>query len=407
MARERGENGIKQIENGKWQIRITYTDSIGKRRTFKRQVETISEAKRLRKQFLAELDSTGEKILDGERLTFEKLSAVFRERKVFPARYVSGRKIAGLRSHTSVSANLNTLNANFGAKRVKTITPSDVEIFKASRLATPVIREINLKKVTSDEKGKRKITVEKAEQKTERTIASVNREIETLRTVLRFAVREGWLSRSPFDVATNLVSKADENRRDRTLSHEEEKRLLDALSIPRRIHLFPIVMTALDTAMRRGELFKLRWSDVDLASGLIFIRATNTKTQTERIVGMTPRVESALRELREKAPDNQNGLIFGITDTIKTGWRSACRDAGIVNLRFHDLRHTAITRMVNENLPASEIMKTSGHTQVTTFQRYVNPTAETARRNAGRLSRYNDERMRELEAVHLEKDYLN
>lgn len=55
MARERGENGIKQLKDGKWQVRVTYTDSNGKRRAYKRQVETITEAKRVKNFFLMDL----------------------------------------------------------------------------------------------------------------------------------------------------------------------------------------------------------------------------------------------------------------------------------------------------------------------------------------------------------------
>ena len=109
---------------------------------------------------------------------------------------------------------------------------------------------------------------------------------------------------------------------------------------------------------------------------------------------MTPRLESALRELFELAPDKTDGLVFGLTNTIKTGLKSALAEAGVEDFRLHDSRHTAITRMVNEGLPSSEIMKTSGHTQMTTFQRYVNPTAETARQNAQRLGRYNESLMK-------------
>jgi integrase len=89
-------------------------------------------------------------------------------------------------------------------------------------------------------------------------------------------------------------------------------------------------------------------------------------------------------------------LVFGITNTIKNGWKSACRDAGIENLQFHDLRHTAITRMVGGGLAMSEIMKASGHTQTTTFQRYVNPSVETAKLNAQRLANYYAEQMNKL-----------
>jgi integrase len=114
---------------------------------------------------------------------------------------------------------------------------------------------------------------------------------------------------------------------------------------------------------------------------------------------MTRRVKEALLKIYELAPDKKTGLIFGITDNIKKAWKSACQEAEIENLRFHDLRHTSITRMVNEGLPSSEIMKTSGHTQMTTFQRYVNPTEETARRNAERLGQYNEVRMSELHKI--------
>ena len=135
-----------------------------------------------------------------------------------------------------------------------------------------------------------------------------------------------------------------------------------------------------------------------MANGLIFIRATNTKTQTERFVGMTERLENELKKLLETTPGNAEDPVFGLTNTVKTGLRSALKEAEIENFRLHDSRHTAITRMVNEGLPSSEIMKASGHTQITTFQRYVNPTAQTARENALRLSEYNKKRLTRIVA---------
>ena len=121
---------------------------------------------------------------------------------------------------------------------------------------------------------------------------------------------------------------------------------------------------------------------------------------------MTPRVKAALQKLNDQAADKENSLVFGITDTIKNGWKSACTDAGIEGLHFHDLRHTAITRMVSEGLPTAEIMKTSGHTQMTTFQRYVNPTMATAQANALRLGSYHAARMNEIEKA-AENKFIN
>lgn len=399
MGRERGENGIIQLEDGKWQVRVTYTESSGKRRVFKRKAETITDAKRLKKLFLAELENTGENALDGDRITFGKLAAIYKERKIFPAQYVNGRKIAGLRSHKTLLGKLNQLVSHFCQKRIKSFTVSDIEAYKAARISTPVVKEINIKKISINKEGKKLTSTEKVCRSSQRAISSVNRELELLRAMFSFAAREGWIARSPFDSSYSLISKADETKRNKILNFDEEKRLIKALTTPRRKHLLPLVLTAIDTAMRRGELFKLQWKDIDLVNGLIFIQATNTKTQTERVVGCTPRMIQALSQLYEVSPDKQNGLVFGITNTIKNGWRSACRDAGIIGLHFHDLRHTAITRMVAEGLPFAEVMKTSGHSQITTFQRYVNPTAETARRNAERLANYHEARMNELDEV--------
>lgn len=392
MARQRGENGIKPMPNGKWQVRVTYTDSSGVRRVFKRQADTITDAKALKKSFLRELDDMGESALSADRVTFEKLAEIYQGKKLIPAKYVNGRKVAGVRSLEPALANLRALVNHFGRKRIKSITASDVEDFKSARLTTP----------TKNDLLKAKSRREDVE--CTRSIASVNRELELLRAILNFAKREGCLLRSPFEFGANLISKADEARRDRVLSHDEEIRLLKALDRPRRRHLLPFVLAALDTSARRGELFKLRWNDVDFVNGLIFIRAMNTKTQTERFVGMTTRLEVELKKLKNLAPDKFNGLVFGLTSTVKTGLRSALQEAHIENFRLHDSRHTAITRMVNEGLPSSEIMKASGHTQITTFQRYVNPTAQTARENALRLSHYNQARLDEVAGSHSEDD---
>lgn len=147
-------------------------------------------------------------------------------------------------------------------------------------------------------------------------------------------------------------------------------------------------MTALDTGMRRGELLKLVWPDVDFALDLIRVRATNTKTERPRTIGMTPRVREALLALRKIAPPNYEGLVFGIKDTVKNAFLSALREAGIEDFRFHDCRHTAITRMIQAGIPATETMKISGHTQFVTFARYVNINEQAARKGAARLAEY-------------------
>jgi integrase len=91
--------------------------------------------------------------------------------------------------------------------------------------------------------------------------------------------------------------------------------------------------------------------------------------------------------------------VFGITNTIKTAFKSACEEAGIKDFRFHDCRHTATTRMIASGSPHTEVMKITGHTQLKTFLRYLNITPETARTVASRLSDYLAERQVSVDVV--------
>src|SRR5262249_16957896 len=155
-----------------------------------------------------------------------------------------------------------------------------------------------------------------------------------------------------------LISMASERKRDRVLMREEEAKLLAACETPTRKHLRPILVAALDTGLRKGELLKLRWLDVDLTNGLIRLRATTTKTEQPTTVGLTARLREELEKLWGKSPKKADLLVFGIKSDIKRGFASACEDAGIEDLRFHDLRHVATTRLVETKaLHTQEAMK--------------------------------------------------
>ena len=362
MPRERKGSILERKDGSIW-ARITYVDVSGKRKDVLRRADNRTHARQLIKGLLRELEDRGERSIESSRMTFEYLATRYTEAKIFPAEYHGNRKVAGLRSWRSPKGYVQVLVRHFGKRLLRDITHNDIERFKLERLKSPTA-------------------------KGERTIAAVNRELETLRAVLRFAIRQGWIARSPFEFGNPLISKADEIRRERVLTHQEENRLL-AVCSERRAHLRPILIAAMDTAMRRGELFKLKWSDIDLKERKIHVRATTTKTQRSRTVGITPRLITELQSLWELSPKIEDDLVFGITDTIKTAFASACKAAGIENFRFHDCRHTAITRMVQAGMSATEVMKISGHTQMSTFARYVNPNDDAARRAADLLAAFN------------------
>jgi integrase len=142
--------------------------------------------------------------------------------------------------------------------------------------------------------------------------------------------------------------------------------------------------------MRSGEIFKLRWSDIDLVNRIITVRAFNTKMMRERQVAMTERMARQLELIYELSTKEPDTLCFGISDNVKKSFSSVRKEAGLSDVRFHDLRHTHATRLVSAHIPLSEVGRVLGHTQINTTYRYVNANAETARRAAAVLDSFNE-----------------
>lgn len=129
----------------------------------------------------------------------------------------------------------------------------------------------------------------------------------------------------------------------------------------------------------------MTWKDVNFATNEIYIPQTNTKTEEARTVGITPRLRTELENLWEASPKDLELSVFGVGESIKTAWKTACKLANVADFRFHDCRHTATTRMITSGSPHTEVMKITGHSQIKTFLRYLNITSETANNVALRL----------------------
>lgn len=362
MARERTGTVIKR--QGRIYARITYTGEDGKRHDLTRRATDRKDARKIIKELLTGLEKRGEQSIQVDRTTFRSLADAYSQAKVKPAEYRGERKTSGLRSLACVRIFINALLDHFGSMKLRSITPAEIEKFKQKRLS------------------------DKTQHGTERTIASVNRELEVLRAMLRYAVNEGWLDKSPFERAsTTLISKADEVKRTRTLSPDEEQRLL-AVCVGKREHLRPLVIAAVDTGMRRGELLLLTWSDIDFVSRTITVRAMNTKTLKSRVVPMSTRLFLELQKLHNQFPDRE--AVFGLADNFKRSWGTACRLAGISDLHFHDLRATFCTRLIEAGMPIEQVAKLSGHTQLSTlYAHYLSTTAQAVERAGQLLDRIN------------------
>ncbi|MBA2335899.1 MAG: site-specific integrase, partial [Blastocatellia bacterium] len=257
-----------------------------------------------------------------------------------------------------------------------------------TRLDSPVEREVNVREIGIDPiTGKKKSVFTKEIRSRPRKVGTINRELAWLRAILNFAVDNDWLAKNPFHRMRGVISMSAEVERDRVLRFDEEERLI-AACVNERAHIRPLLICALDTAMRRGEMFKMTWADVDFVTGEMMIPQTNTKTEESRTVAMTPRLRLELANLWSRSPKEASRLVFGITNNITKAWASICRLAQVADFRLHDCRHTATTRMIASGSPHTEVMKITGHSQLKTFLRYLTITADTANRVADRLSDY-------------------
>jgi len=167
---------------------------------------------------------------------------------------------------------------------------------------------------------------------------TINRDLEALRHILFWAVDEGLLTANPLA----KMRMIPERRKPRAVMATHEEKALLAAAAP---HLQSIVVTALDTGMRRGELLNQRWEHVDWNRKLLSVTRSKTAEGEAREIPLTERVYSLLLSHRRDA-----GLLFTFhgrpIHQIKTAWKAAIRRAGIRYYRFHDLRHTFNTRLM-------------------------------------------------------------
>jgi integrase len=185
------------------------------------------------------------------------------------------------------------------------------------------------------------------------TETTINRDLECLRHILFWAVDEGLLSINPL----SRMRLERERRRRRPVLGLVEEGLLLASSAP---HLRKIVICALDTGMRRGEILNQRWEGVDFARELLFVTRSKTPEGEAREIPLSRRLLSLFWEQRE-----DEGLIFTFKDRpihrIKTAWKAALRRAGIRPCRFHDLRHTFNTRLMEAGVMQEVRKALMGH----------------------------------------------
>lgn len=213
-----------------------------------------------------------------------------------------------------------------------------------------------------------RIAVYRDERLKEVSAGTVIRELAYLSAIINHGRRE-WGINVPNPV--QMVRKPQSPQaRGRVLTDEEIDTLLQALEpVGRRSHWTkPAVQLALATAMRRGELLSLRWEYIDFNARTAFL--PDTKNGDTRTVPLSSTAAQVLMAL----PRHTSGVVFPVKAfTLDAAFKRGLRRAGLEDVRFHDLRRTAITRMAEKLPNVIELAAVSGHKSLMVLKRYYHP----------------------------------
>ena len=236
---------------------------------------------------------------------------------------------------------------------------------------------------------------------------TINRRSAVLKSVLAKAAEWGFVESSHLKGAKQF--KIDKLAKPRHLSSQEEKRLRDGLEarqerqrrdrdqhnewrVARKLeplpvlndkytdHMMPIVLVALNTGLRRGELFNLKWQDVDLKGRLLTIVGSGAKSGHTRHIPLNDEAFAALVAWSNQTKGT--GLVFPspVTgerlDNISTAWANLVNDAELIKFRFHDLRHSFASNLVMRGVDLNTTRELLGHANIEMTLRYAHLAPE-------------------------------
>lgn len=197
-------------------------------------------------------------------------------------------------------------------------------------------------------------------------LQTVNNDHIVLKHCLNIAIRRDLMVTNP---ASAVPLPNPHNERDRVLSDEEWARLYEVA----KPHLKAVLLLAYQLGQRFGEIVNLTWDRVDLQRGFIKLRGIDTKTKKPRQVPLTPDVKVALQDLAKVRRLNTNHVFLydgKPVKGIKRAFKTALKEAGIQDFRFHDLRHCAATNLRRAGVDTATAMQIVGHKSDRMWKRY-------------------------------------
>ncbi len=372
------ERGLKQLPDGRYQW--SFKDSNG---TYQRHIaRTKTEAR-------AYLEKARTQKREGRFLEKRKEEKIRFEEAV--KRFLEWSKVSTrptTHSRDEWSARQWLASPLFVGKKLSAITAGDVERFKQQLLSLPKKRRGGLRELPNGKwiyswckggKSYRHVakTKEDAQAKLEKFVGKATGEtisrrsvdicIARLKRMFNLSADWGLIQISP---AAKVRLFREDKKRVRYLTEEEEVGLLDACSP----QLKRVVLFALHTGMRRGEILGLRWQDVDLKNAVAVIPAERAKGKRNRFIPLNSVAMEVLRELPQ--PIDRSALVFKNSqgkqwDRLRKHWEYAVFAAGLVDFRFHDLRHTYASRLVMAGIDLAVLRELLGHRDFEMTLRYA------------------------------------
>ena len=198
-----------------------------------------------------------------------------------------------------------------------------------------------------------------------------------IKAILRAAERDWkWLEKAPV-----IKIPAVRNKRVRWLEKEEAKRLIDECPEP----LKSVVKFALATGLRKSNIINLEWQQIDMQRRVAWVNPEESKSNRAIGVALNDTACKVLRDqigkhhkwvfVHTKAAKRADGTstpaVRKMRIDSKTSWLSACRRAGIEDFRFHDLRHTWASWLIQSGVPLSVLQEMGGWESIEMVRRYA------------------------------------
>ena len=203
--------------------------------------------------------------------------------------------------------------------------------------------------------------------------STVLNELSLISQIFDMAIKE-WSIPIPSNPCSQIKKPKVSNQRTRRLSPHEEIALIAASNASRATLLTSLIIIAMETGMRLGELLSLTWDNLSLDKRTAYLPVT--KNGESRTIPLSLKAIEVFKTMPRRIDSKKVFWSWTNRDSVVNVWKRTCKRAGISDLHFHDLRHEATSRLANKLSNILELSAVTGHKDLRMLKRYYHPRAE-------------------------------